>query len=449
MPSNAGSPQSIGNSGTPLGSGKAWIVWLVGLVAYVVAVFDRSSLGVVAETATHRFDIGASQFSLFIVMQLLVYALMQVPTGVLLDRFGSRVMIAAGGIVLAAGQLLISQATTPDIAILARVLVGIGDAMTFICVVRLIPSWFPGRQAPLLTQLTGQLGQLGQVLSAIPLTALLAARGWSVAYASAAAVGVIVSILVLLVVRDRPPGVSPVAMQRSARQIGTELRDAFKDPGTRLGLWAHFTSQFSGLVFALMWGFPFMVLGLGVDEVLAGALLSAIVIGSVVIGPVLGRLTADYPSRRSNLVICVIAATLVIWTAVLLWPGAAPLWLLILLVAVLALNGPTSMIGFDFARSFNPVGRLGSATGIVNMGGFVASLITITLIGVVLDLSGDGPHYSLVDFKWAFATQYLVWAFGLAALLRSRTLARRRHGGPGDHFHQAVVRHVKQLTRGH
>src|SRR5215210_8198638 len=108
-------------------------------------------------------------------------------------------------------------------------------------------------------------------------------------------------------------------------------------------------------------------------------------------GPVFGRLVARHPLRRSWLVLGIVGVTATAWTAVLAWPGRAPLWLLVLLVLALSLGGPGSMIGFDFARTFNPAGRLGSATGIVNVGGFVASLLTILAIGVVLDaLGGSG-----------------------------------------------------------
>ena len=82
------------------------------------------------------------------------------------------------------------------------------------------------------------------------------------------------------------------------------------------------------------------------------------------------------------------AVNVLAWTVVLAWPGTAPVWLLVLLVLSLALGGPGSMIAFDFARTFNPPNRLGTATGIVNVGGFVASLITMLLVGIVLDIRG-------------------------------------------------------------
>ena len=101
------------------------------------------------------------------------------------------------------------------------------------------------------------------------------------------------------------------------------------------------------------------------------------------------------------------------------------------------------MIGFDFARTFNPSTRLGAATGIVNMGGFTASLITIFVIGVVLDLLAPTGDYDVTDFKIAFCFQYVVWAFGLLSLRRTRRLARaglRAQGTVIDPLPHAIAR---------
>jgi MFS family permease len=140
------------------------------------------------------------------------------------------------------------------------------------------------------------------------------------------------------------------------------------------------------------------------------------------VGPVLGRLCGRWPLRRSVLVFTILALTASAWTVVLLWPGRAPLWLLIVLVIVLGTNGPGSMIGFDYARTWNPAERLGSASGVVNVGGFVASLLTILAIGAVLDLltPGSSTDYSLGAFRAAFAVQYVFWAIGLVGVVRHR-----------------------------
>src|SRR5215210_9001937 len=185
---------------------RAYVVWLVALTAYAVAVFHRSSLGVAAVDAQDRFSAGASAISLFLVLQLAVYAGLQVPVGVALDRFGSRRMILAGALTMAAGQFVLALATDVPTAVVARVLVGAGDAMTFISVLRLVPLWFPGPTVPVITQLTGILGQVGQIVAAYPLVRLLHSAGWTPTFVGAAAVGVLVGVLVLVALVDVPPG---------------------------------------------------------------------------------------------------------------------------------------------------------------------------------------------------------------------------------------------------
>jgi MFS family permease len=406
---------------------RAWAVWAVGLTAYVVAVFSRASLGVAGVQAQERFEAGASVLSLFLVLQLVVYAGLQVPVGVALDRLGSRRLLLAGALTMALGQLTLALATDVPAAVLARVLVGAGDAMTFISVLRVVSLWFPGRVVPVMTQLTGILGQAGQVLAAFPLVALLGAFSWTATFAGAAAVGVLVALLVAVALRDAPP-TTVLAPPAGLAEVRGNLLAAWREPGTRIGLWTHTVTQFSGTVFGLLWGYPFLVLGQGLSPGTAAGLLTLLVLVGMLVGPLLGSLVGRWPFRRSVLVFAVVGVTAVVWTVVLLWPGPAPLPLLVLLVLVLGANGPASMIGFDYARTENPAGRLGSATGVVNVGGFVASLLTALGIGVVLDLLTPGAltDYTLDAFRAAFAVQYLVWAVGLVHVWRYRRRMRER-----------------------
>src|ERR1044071_207873 len=75
---------------------RPWIVWATGLFAYIVAVLDRTTLGVSGLSAAERFSVGPSVLSAFVVLQVVVYAGAQVPAGLLLDRFGSKTLIAGG-----------------------------------------------------------------------------------------------------------------------------------------------------------------------------------------------------------------------------------------------------------------------------------------------------------------------------------------------------------------
>ncbi|MGB0877380.1 MAG: MFS transporter [Mycobacterium sp.] len=400
---------------------RPWIVWATGLLAYIVAVLDRTTLGVSGLAAADRFSAGPTLLSMFVVLQVVVYAGAQVPAGLLLDRFGSKALIVSGAALMATGQLVLAFTESLPTAIAARAFVGLGDAVTFISVLRLVPNWFQPRQVPLVTQLTGIWGQLGQVLSAVPFLAVLSASGWSVAYASVSALGVLSIVLILAIVKDTPDGSVVIPERMSLRETLSSLQTVWLRPGTRLGFFTHMGTQFSITVFALMWGVPYLTVAQGVSSAVAGTLLTLSVLAAILAGVLIGIFTGRHPHRRSRLVLAIIASNALVWTVVLVLPGKAPLWLLVVLVLVISVGGPGSMVGFDFARTFNPSATLGTAQGMVNMGGFVASLLLMQAMGLILQAAGG---LSVEAFRLAWTLQYAVWTLAVVGILITRRKAR-------------------------
>jgi cyanate permease len=331
---------------------------------------------------------------------------------------------------MAGGQFIFAFTHDIRIAFAARILIGAGDAMMFISVLRLVALWFPTRRVPLVQQLSGIIGQSGAIVAAVPLVALLGLAGWTSTFALAAALGVFATVIVIALVRDAPPDAPPehTTPPPGLAAVRHQLGKAWREPGTRLGLWTHFATQFSGTTFVLLWGYPFLVDGEGFSPATAGLLLTLLTLTGMVFGPTFAHLVTRHPFHRSRLVLTIVGVTAALWTVVLLWPGRAPLWLVVVLVMTLATNGPGSMIAFDYARTFNPPSRIGSASGIANIGGFTATVITVLAIGAVLDfrVGGGSTDYQLTDFRVAFAVQYLVWAFGALQVWRYRRQARRK-----------------------
>lgn len=418
---------------------KGWLVWGVGVFAYVIAVLHRTSFGVSGLSAADRFSISPSVLSSFVVLQIVVYAGMQIPAGVLLDRYGSRIMIAVGAFIMMSAQLALAFTESLPVAIGARIAVGAGDALTFISVLRLVPQWFPPRQVPLVSQFTGILGQLGQVMSALPFMLLLSGPGWTFAYGSAAAVGLLAFALALSVIRDAPPGADVVAVPAGAKEIGRQIKTVWMRPGTRLGFFSHMGTQFSITTFALLWGVPYLKSAQGLDSATVGSLLTLSVISAIVAGPILGILTGRYPMRRSWLVLTIMVASALMWTIVLSRSEPSPLWLLTILVVVISVGGPGSVIGFDYARTSNPSSAMGTAQGMVNIGGFLASLIVIQVMGVILGHMGG---YTFDGFRVAWMVQYPVWILGIVGVLVTRGKARRALAAEGVH-----VRPIREVIR--
>ena len=415
-----------------LGGPRAYVVWIAAVLAYASAVLQRTTMGVAGLDATERFGASATIVSTFVVVQLLVYALAQVPAGLLLDRYGSRVTLTAGAVLMAAGQLLLAHADTVTVAILARVVVGAGDALTFSSAIRLVPAWFPAARVPVLTQLTGILGQVGQIASAVPFVMILSLHGWTPAFTVSAGVAACGALLALLLVRATPPGMRRPTVKQDLRRIPLVLGRILRHPATQLGFFTHLTSGFPGIVFSMMWGFPYLTAGERLPLPAASGVMTVLVIAGIVSGPVIGALTQRHPLRRSTLVLLIIATILVPLIALVLWPGPAPMWLLIVLVAGLAIGGPGSNVGFDFPRTDLARHRLGTATGVVIMGGFVGGLVAILVIGLVLDALRPDGAYDLEAFRIAFAVQIPLILAGITGMLVSRRNLRRRMAARGQ-----------------
>ena len=408
-----------------LGGRHAWMVWSAATAVYILAVFHRTSLGVAGLIAAERFHISSAQLATFTMVQLFVYAAMQIPVGVMVDRFGAKKLLVSGVVLMTGGQFAFAFAGTFGAGVAARVFVGMGDAMVFISLVQLVALWFPPARTAMVTQMTGVVGQIGAVVATAPLSAALHSVGWTRSFAGAASIGVLLGVVLIVVVRDSPYR-DHHRDELKMRAVGRALKLAWDEPGTRLGLWSHFTVQFGATVFALLWGFPFLVSGQGLTQGVASVLLIVMTVTAVVTSPLIGAFVTRWPYSRSTLVLWIVGVIMAVWAVVLLWPGRAPLWLLVVLVVVLAVGGPGSMVGFDLARTFNPPTRLGSASGIVNVGGFVASLSTVALIGLVLDqVAPGGPStYTVDSFRVAMSVQYIVWVVGVVQILRFRRKAR-------------------------
>jgi sugar phosphate permease len=392
---------------------RSWLIWLSAVTVYLLAVFHRSSFGVAGLQAAERFGVGAAALGTFTVLQVGVYAAMQIPTGVLVDRYGPRRVLTVAVLVLGLGQILLGVAHSYGLGLVARGVLGLGDALTFVSVLRLVAAHFPGRQYALLTSFTAAIGYVGNLAATVPLSLVLDSAGWTTTFLAAGALTVLYTVVVTLRVRDVPAGVAQPAREAVApRELAHQVAEAWRTPGTRLGFWVHFSTMFAPNALTLLWGVPWLVQGQGQSKATASALLTVFVFGSMAGGPLLGGLIGRRPSLRMPLVGGYIGGAALVWAVLLSWPGRVPVALLVPTFAFLALGGPASMIGFALARDYNPLSRVGTATGVVNVGGFVATTIAALAVGVLLQGTGGSFRLSLLSIVAILALgtwRMLVW----------------------------------------
>jgi MFS family permease len=410
--------------------------WVLAATVYLLAVLQRTSLGVAGLAAERRFGVTPAQLSIFIFLQVGLYAAMQVPTGVLVDRYGPRRILFVAAVVMGTAQLLFAAVASYPAALLARALLGCGDALTFVSVLRFCATHFSPRRFPLMVALTSTMGMAGNLLATLPLAVVLHRFGWGVAFGASAVVSLCVGLAVWILLPDATPMPAPVRavadLRRGVGSVWRRVRTAWALPGTRLGFWVHFACMSSATSFGVLWGGPYLITSAGFTTSGAGLVLMygviAAALASVLIGWVIGR----RPILRVPIALFICGLTITGWLVVVAGLGARPpQWYATVLFVVMALGGPASMAAFGLARDYNHGGSLGTASGVVNVGGFVATVAIALGIGWVLDAQGGT---SAAAFRWAVLVAVGVQAGGAWRMavwllrLRAHVLVRLDRG---------------------
>jgi MFS family permease len=412
--------------------------WLAGGGIYFGGVMNRTSLGIAALAAGHRFGIGPAQLSIFVILQLGLYAAMQVPTGVLVDRYGSRRLLLAASALIGLAGFGFAFAPNYPTALLARGLLGCGDAMTYISVLRFAGSNFSRRRFPQVIVVTSLFGFVATLLATVPLSLLLHAAGWQVTFSILAAIPLLAGIAVTIVM----PAPVRVATASSVVGAGTtgwsatvaSVRQSWRTPGTRLGFWVHFSCMSTATVFAALWGLPYLVAN-GFSKSSGSNVLLLCVLVAIVVSLSLGVIVAARPILRVGA-----------WVPLLAAGGDHPNKTLVtVLVALMAIGPPISSVAFLLARDYNRATSGGTATGVVNGAGFIATIVCAGAIGGVLEVVGSTAG----GFRVAFAAAIAIQAFGTFRIavwwrrVRAGLLVRTERGLPVP---VPVVRHPWDLA---
>ena len=399
------------------------------MLVYIVAMTGRTSFGVAGLEAIERFDVDASRIAVFTSVQLGVYALAQIPTGVLIDRFGPRRLLVIGSIIMGIGQVILGFTTNYWVAIAARILIGAGDATGFLAVMRILPYWFPLHRAPMFTQITGSLGQLGQFISAIPFSFVLGGAGWTTAFVTLGAVGILIALAAAVAVADSPEsaGIVPAPKEQNTtptHSLKALLATVVRSPVAWQAFFIHWVGLGATNVFVMLWGMPMMTAGLDFSKPQAGWVLTWFSVCMVLVGPLHGKLSSRASGYRPWLTLGFVAAHIAVWVVFFLVGGSY--LSLFILISLVSLCTPVANYGFDIVRENLERSVVATATGLANMGGFIASMLGAQLFGVVLKHLGNGPDYPMQDFRVAAGAVLCVWCVGIIGILLTHLL---RGGG--------------------
>jgi MFS family permease len=402
----------------------AWAVWGLTALFYAYGSFQRVAPAVMVPDLMAEFDASAAMLGSLSAFYFYAYAVLQLPVGLMLDRWGARRMMTMAALLTGGGGLLFAMAGTVGAANLGRLLIGAGSAFTWIGCLTAAALWFPPRRFALVTGLSTLAGMVGAVGAQAPLAALVAAAGWRDTMLWAAAFALVLAAAIAVVVRDRPAAPAAGRPVATLRGLLLGLRVAASDGQLWITALAGCMMSIPVLAFAGLWGVPYLMAAYGLSRPGAALIASAMMVGWAVGGPVFGWLS-DRTGRRCRPMIAGATGALASMAAAIYVPGLSPVSVALLLFINGFMAG-SMILAFAVIRERQGAGNIGSAYGLANTVIMGSGAVFQPLIGFLLDLNWDGRMvegarvYSRAAYDLAFATLPAVFAVGLAAMLLIR-----------------------------
>lgn len=406
-----------------------WLMWGFGALFYCYGFFQRVAPSVMVEELMRDFAVGAAITGTLSSLYFYTYAGLQIPVGLVLDRFGPRRVLAAAAVVSCLGSAGFAFADSLVLAYLGRALIGVGAAVTWVAALTLAGNWFSPKRFAFVSGMTMALGMAGAVGGQAPLSAAVAAVGWRGTMIGAAVFAAVLGVAAWLIVRDRPGAGAKAKPAAAEHGFLTGLK---KVVGQRqiwvIGLYGAMTSA-PMLSFAGLWGVPYMMRIYDMTRPEAALMTSLMLVGWGFGSPFFGWLT-DAIGRRKVPMLLSSGGSLV---CLLLWLYAGlPLWAVYPLLFLTGLFAGGIVLTFAVARENAPGWASGAALGVVNMAVMSSGAIFQPLIGWFLDLAWNGETIEGVRIYAAEAWRraMLVLPVCSALAVTAAALTRETHCQP-------------------
>ena len=404
----------------------AWLVWGLGAALYLIAFYQRVAPAVITRELSADFGLSAASLGNLSAFYFYGYVVVQIPTGLLADRFGPRRVLAAGAVLTAIGTLLFALAPGVAWANAGRLAIGAAGGVAFVSMLKLATHWMPSRGFAFASGVALFTGVVGATLAGAPLRAAVDAVGWRAVMTASAAVTLAIAVAIWWVVRDDPrergyrshfPGASHGAASVS---MATQIREVLGYRNTWLLLVVPGAFSAIVLTFPGLWGVPFLVTQYGFSTRQAAGIASAMLLVWSATSMAWGALSQRI-GRRKPIYVAGLAAVLALWSVVVFVPALPRAALVALLMAVSVACG-AFIVTFAFAKESVPARLGGTVAGIANMGVMLGGMVMQPAVGFMLDRHWDGTMadgarvYGFAAFQWGFGLM-LVWGAASLALL--------------------------------
>lgn len=396
---------------------------------YLIGFYQRVAPAVMTGELMAEFNLGAAALGNLSAFYFYSYVAMQIPTGMIADRWGPRRLLTLGAASAAIGTLVFAVAPSLAFANFGRLMIGASVAVAFVCMLKLAGHWMAPRQFALASGMALFVGIVGGVFAGVPLRLLVSAFGWRPVMFIGALLTAAVAVAIWVLVRDDP-------VERGYQSHAPNEHADTQMPSALGGLWRVLRYRNSWLLFVIaggvagpvlafagLWGVPFLTTHYAMSGAEAAAITSTLLVAWAIGAPLLGSIS-DKLGRRKPLYVAGCAVATTAWAVVLLVPDL-PISLLITLLIAIGFVSGNMVISYAFVKESVPIAVAGTATGLANMGTMLGPMLLQPAIGAMLDHNWRGAMesgarvYDFAAYRAGFGLM-LGWAV-LALMLISFT----------------------------
>lgn len=405
-----------------LKSAYPWLIVLCGMLFYCYNYFLRVSPSVMQTELTQAFQITATQFGTLAGLYYLAYTPMQLPAGMIYDKFGVRIVLCMACLVAVVGLSVFITADSYYMAGVGRLLIGLGTAFAYIGTLKLASIWLPPNRFATVAGLTTAIGMTSGALAQTYLTKIIGTIGYKEALSTALIAGIILSVIIIALVRNRPvnSAASANTMQSpmNMRQLFSAMRIIFTNPQMWLigiiGCLLYLPSS----VFLDLWGIPYLKAVYQLTPEQAVLISSYTFYGWIISGPIIGALSDRIKKRRMPLTVTGFFAALLLGV-VFYVPGLNLSGLYAIFFAIGFCCGAHPLC-FALGKENNPIQISGTAVAVTNMLIMLGGAVFQPVVGKLLDLHTSGaigpnglPIYSSSDYTFALSVIPIGVALGI------------------------------------
>lgn len=386
-----------------------WLVCMLGALFYCYEYYLRIAPSVMAADLMRAFHFGASEFGILAAFYYYAYTPMQLPVGIMMDRYGPRRLLVMAVFACAIGSYLFTITSHIAFPQIGRFLVGFGSAFAFVGVMKLATLWLPAERFSFMSGFSVTLGSMGAIFGNISLSAMVTHLGWQQTIQIAAAAGLVLAVVIYLVIPDKRSRSRSHHMPEE-----TSYRNLFK------GLWQLLKNRqiwvngiIGGLVyiptsaFAELWGIPYLEQAYHYSKMSAATTISMIFLGWAVGGPLMGIISEKIRLRRLPMTLGSLVAAILI--SIVLYVPFLPKVVVALMLFIFGVCSSAQILVFAIGRENSRFELAGTVVALTNLFVMLSGVIFQPIIGIVLDSRWNGlimqgvRNYTLADYQYALS----------------------------------------------